>query len=75
MLIKAISVLFGSMVAIKTKSHGLFKGIVFGLIYIFVAFLVFSFLAGSFVFDNQTLLDFVSCAIVGGIVGVIKVNK
>ena len=75
MVIKAVSVLIGAMVAIKGKSKGLIKGILFGLIYIFVAFVVFSFLAGGFEFDGQTVLDFVASAIIGGIVGVIKVNK
>ena len=75
MFIKIISTLLGALVAIKTNSKGLLKGIAFGLIYITIAFVVFSFLAGSFVFDNQTLLDFIACAIVGGIIGITKVNK
>ena len=73
--IKAISVFLGALIAIKGKSRGLLKGLLFGLIYITLAFLLFSFLSGSFVFDNQTILDFVSASIVGGIVGIIKVNK
>lgn len=75
MVIKALSAAAGAYVAIKNQSRGLFKGVAFGIIYIFLAFIVFSFLSGSFNFDKQTLLDFISCAIVGGIVGIIKVNK
>lgn len=75
MIIKAISTGIGAMIAIKNQSKGLVKGLLFGIIYIFLAFIVFSFLAGSFSFDSQTMLDFVSCAIVGGVVGIIKVNK
>ncbi len=75
MVIKAISAGLGAMVAIKSKSGGLVKGMLFGLVYISLAFVVFSFLAGSFSFDNQTLLDFLSCGIIGAIVGIIKVNR
>lgn len=75
MIIKIISVFCGSLIAIKGKSKGLFKGLIFGLLYILLAFLIFSFLAGRFVFDGQTILDFIACAVVGGIVGIIKVNK
>lgn len=75
MAIKAISVFMGAIVAIKSKSKGLIKGILFGLIYIFLAFVVFSLLAGTFEFDGQTALDFIASAIIGGIVGVVKVNK
>lgn len=75
MIIKAISAMLGAMVAIKSKSKGLVKGVLFGIIYISIAFIVFSFLAGSFAFDGQTALDFLASAIIGGIVGVIKVNK
>ena len=75
MIIKALSAGVGSFVAVKGESKGLLKGAFFGIIYISCAFLVFSFLSGSFDFDKQTLLDFVSCLLVGGIVGVVKINK
>jgi len=75
MFIKAISAGLGAAVAVKGESRGLVKGVFFGLLYITLAFLVFSFLAGSFTFDSQTVLDFIASAIVGGIVGIIKVNK
>ena len=75
MIIKALSAGFGSFVAVGGESKGLLKGALFGIIYIFCAFLVFSFLSGSFDFDKQTLLDFVSCLLIGGIIGVVKINK
>lgn len=75
MIIKVLSAMFGAMVAIKGKSKGLIKGLIFGIVYISIAFIVFSFLAGSFTFDGQTALDFLASSIIGGIVGVIKVNK
>ena len=73
--IKYISVIFGAMIAIKGSSKGLLKGSAFGLAYIVIAFVVFSILAKSFIFDITTLLDLVSSVLVGAIVGVIKVNR
>ena len=41
MIIKGLSTAVGSFVAIKGQSKGLFKGAIFGLIYILIAFCVF----------------------------------
>lgn len=73
--IKIISVIFGSMVAVKGDSKGLVKGVIFGMVYMLVAFVSFSILASAFMFDLSFLLDVVCSAIAGGIVGIIKVNK
>lgn len=75
LLIKAISVMLGAMVAVKGSSKGLIKGALFGVIYIILAFLLFSMLAGSFSIELSSLLDIVSAAVLGGIVGIIKVNR
>ena len=75
LLIKAISVLLGSIIAIKGTSRGLIKGAVFGTIYILFAFVIFGTLAGSFSFDVGLLLDFAFAALLGAIVGIIKVNR
>ena len=47
LLIKAVSVIIGSIFAVKGDSKGLVKGVVFGLIYIIFAFVIFSFLAAA----------------------------
>ncbi len=76
MVIKAISVVFGSFVAVKKgSSKGLVKGASFGTVYIVVAFLLFSILSGSFDIGLSSVLDLISAAACGGIVGIIKVNK
>lgn len=74
-VIKYMSVIIGAIVAVKGSSKGLIKGSIFGLVYIVVAFLVFSLLSKSFIFDITTILDLVSSILIGAIVGVIKVNK
>lgn len=75
MIIKAVSVVVGALVAVKGNSKGLVKGISFGTIYIVIAFLIFSILAGSFSVGVSGLLDLISAATCGGIVGIIKVNR
>ncbi len=75
LLVKAISVIIGSIFAVKGDSKGLVKGVVFGLIYIIFAFVIFSFLAGSFSVGLSTLLDLAFASLLGGIVGIIKVNR
>ena len=47
LLIKGISVLVGSLVAVKGDAKGLIKGASFGEIYIIFAFLIFSLWPGS----------------------------
>ena len=75
LLIKGLSVSFGAFLAIKGKTKGLLKGLIFGFLYVVVAFLVFSLLAGSFSINISTLLDVLFASLLGGIIGIIKVNK
>ena len=75
LLIKGTSVFVGAMFAVKGNSKGLLKGVSFGLIYIVVAFIVFSVLAGSMLVGVSTLLDVLFASLLGGIVGIVKVNR
>lgn len=75
LLIKGISVLVGSLIAVRGNSKGLIKGLSFGAIYIVFAFIVFSLLAGSFSLGVSSLLDLAFGALLGGIVGIVKVNR
>ena len=72
---KGLSVLIGSIIAIKGSEKGLLKGVSFGAIYIFLAFLIFSILSGNFSFDLNSFLDLFFASLLGGIVGIVKVNK
>lgn len=73
--IKTISVIVGSLIAIKSESKGLVKGVTFGLLYVILAFVSFSILAKSFAVDLSLLLDIVFACLAGGIVGIVKVNN
>ena len=72
--IKAISVFVGTLVFAKSKTKGLVKGILFGLAYTTVAFLLFSALSASLDLSISLLLDYLFAAGVGAIAGIIKVN-
>lgn len=73
-VIKGLSVLFGALIAVK-GSRGLIKGVLFGVTYYALSYVIFSILAGSFSFALTSLLDLAFSAILGGIVGIIKVNR
>lgn len=75
LVIKGISVLVGGIFGIKGSSKGLVKGAIFGTIYVVLAWLVFGVLAGSFSIDLSLLLDFAFCIVLGGLVGIVKVNR
>lgn len=75
MIIKGISVVLGTLIAVKGENRGLFKGIAFGAVYIVFSFLLFGLLAGSFSLSMTSFLDIISACVLGGIVGIIKVNR
>lgn len=72
--IKVISVLIGACFAVKGDSKGLIKGVLFGFLYITMAFVSFSILADTFMLDLSLLLDLICSCIAGGLVGIFKVN-
>ena len=74
-IIKGVSIFLGVFIGLKkSKELGLVNGLLIGFIYTFLAFLVFSILAGSFSFDVTLLTDIVFGAIIGAICGIICVN-
>ena len=76
MAIKGLCVVVGSIISIKKDTEkGLLKGASFGALFIVLAFVVFSILSGSFSLNLSNLLDLVFASTLGGIVGVVKVNK
>ena len=74
-VIKGISIFLGVFISLrKSKELGLVSGLLIGLIYTILAFLVFSILAGTFTFDITLLTDIVFGAIIGAICGIISVH-
>ena len=74
-VIKGISLLVGTFVALKKVNQmGLINGLLIGLCYTVIAFLVFSILDGNFEFNKTLVNDLLFGGIIGGICGVIAVN-
>ena len=74
-IIKGVSVLIGVFVAMrKVDKMGLVGGLLIGLVYTILAFVVFSTLDGHFVCNLALLNDLLFGGIMGAICGIIAVN-
>lgn len=74
-VIKGISLLVGCFVALKKADKmGLVSGLLIGLSYTILSFLVFSILDGNFEFSKTLVNDLLFGGIIGGICGIIAVN-
>ena len=74
-VIKGLSLLVGTYIALrKTNKMGLVSGLLIGLFYTVLAFLVFSILDGNFEFSKTLVNDLLFGGIIGAICGVIAVN-
>lgn len=74
-VIKIVSILIGTLLGLKkVKEMGLVSGFLIGVLYTFLAFVLFSALNGCFVFDATLLTDMLFGGIAGAIGGVVAVN-
>lgn len=74
-VIKGVSIFFGVFIGLKKhKEMGLLSGLLIGLFFTIVAFLVFSLLDGAFCFDKALLNDIIFGSVIGAICGIICVN-
>lgn len=74
-IIKIVSIFLGTFFMLrKTGQKGLVTGVMIGLLYTVIAFVVFSILNGKFAFDITLLIDIVFGSIIGAICGAICVN-
>lgn len=74
-VIKGISLLVGTLIALKkTDKMGLVTGLLIGLFYTVLAFVVFSILDGHFEFSKTLVNDLLFGGIIGAICGIIAVN-
>lgn len=74
-VIKGLSLLIGTFVALKkVDKMGLINGLLIGLAYTVLAFVVFSILDGHFEFTKSLVNDLLFGGLIGGVCGVIAVN-
>ena len=75
-VIKIMSVFIVVLFALKKlPQKGLVSGMLIGVIYTILAFLIFSFLSGKFTFSFTILIDVLCALVIGGLCGVFFVNK
>ena len=73
-IIKILSIVLGSFFALKTRDKGWLRGLITGIGYMILGFLVFSLIDGNFSISWGFLLDLAMGAVVGAIMGIILVN-
>lgn len=74
-IIKVISIFFGTYFCLKsTKQYGYLKGLIIGIGYTIIAFLVFSLLDGAFSFSKTLIFDILFGGIIGVICGIFCAN-
>lgn len=73
-VIKGLSILLSCLICLRLPHNGWLRGFIVGLIYVAVAFVVFSLLSGEFIIDLSLLNDCVLGGVTGLISGIIAVN-
>ena len=74
-VIKILSILIGCLIVSKHANINAWKGSIIGLFYSFIAFILFSALSNSFIFDTKLIVDLIFATIIGLICGVIVRSK
>ena len=69
--IKIISIFLGCFLGFKTAKMNLVKGIIFGLLYVLLSFLIFSALSQKIDFSVLSVWDIIFGAVAGGVCGII----
>lgn len=73
-VIKGVSVLVATLVFLRLPNSGYIRGLIVGILYIALSFVVFSLFNGEFKFGINLLNDFAFGAVAGLIGGIIAVN-
>lgn len=73
--IKVISIFFGILLSFdRAGNNGFLKGLIIGVIYTILAYVVFSILARQFNFGLNSITDMLFGGLIGAISGIIVVN-
>lgn len=74
-VIKMFSICFGLLAMLKNeRERGFLKGILLGITYFVLSFLLFSILQKSFSFSMKNVYDLLLTALMSGLLGIILVN-
>lgn len=73
-IIKGVSLLMGSIIALKGTNKGFIKGLLIGFFYSVISYIIFSILSSTLVFGLTTITDLIFNGIIGAVSGIIAVN-
>ena len=74
-VIKGVSIFLGVFIGMrKSREMGLICGLLIGICFTILAFLIFSLLSGNFAVDLTLFIDMIFGAVIGAICGIISVN-
>ncbi len=73
-VIKGVSIFLGALVSLRRSGGGFIRGIIFGIAYILIAFVIFSCMNGYFEFNISLLNDVAFGSVAGLISGIVAVN-
>ena len=71
---KALSIVLGLMIGVKSPSKGIIKGLIAGIIYVAVTLIVYFLVRGGMYFDMRMALDVITSLLFAVIGGIIAVN-
>lgn len=75
-IVTALSILIGSEISTsKIKKNGIINGILVGIIYILMLYLISSIVTKNFSLNNYSIIMMATSIILGGIGGIIGVNR
>ena len=72
--IKILSVAVGCLIGVRHDSKGLVKGLVTGVLYAGLTYLIFAAVGGDFSQNPMTVYDVISCVVAGVLSGILAVN-
>lgn len=74
-VIKVISLILGVIVILKSsREKGFVRGLILGLAYFILSFVIFSILQSSFKIGIKNIYDLILTTLMGGLIGIIVVN-
>lgn len=72
--IKILSVAVGCLIGVRHNSKGLVKGLIIGVLYAAMTYLVFASVSGDFSKNPMTVYDIIACVAAGVLAGILAVN-
>lgn len=75
-IVTAVSILIGSTISTANiKKNGIVNGVLVGLIYIAIIYLISSIVTGNFLLNTNSIIMMIASVLTGAMGGIIGVNK